>query len=240
MGIADNIRRVRERIGAAAERSGRSPDDVLLVAVTKTRLPEEIEQAALAGCFDIGENKVQEIIDKYDIVGDFQVKTEKIPNIKWHMIGHLQRNKVKYIVEKADLIHSVDSIRLAEEIDRRAGEKGVIKDVLVQVSPAGEESKFGIRPEETRGLLVSLQGFANLQVRGLMCMAPAVEDPEDVRGDFRVMKELFDDAAGRYESDFDILSMGMTNDFEVAVEEGSTLVRVGTAIFGPRRQMVTV
>ena len=234
MGIAGNINNVNEKIAAAAKRSGRSPEDILLVAVTKTRSPEEISEAIKSGCLDIGENKVQEIIGKYDIVGANTEKTDKIPNIKWHMVGHLQRNKVKYLIEKVDLIHSVDSIRLAEEISKKASEAGLVMDVLIQINPADEESKFGIDPEKTKDMVRLLcEEYPGIRVRGLMCMAPQVDDPEDVRGDFRLMKELFDEVR-KNSSGIDILSMGMTNDYEIAVEEGSTLVRVGTAIFGPR------
>jgi pyridoxal phosphate enzyme (YggS family) len=236
--IAENVINIRRRIAAAAERSGRGADDVLLVAVTKTHTPEEMIPAIEAGCTDIGENKVQEIMDKYDIVGELSAKNEKNPNIKWHMIGHLQRNKVKYIINKVCMIHSVDSLRLAEEISRRAETAGRVMDILVQVNAAGEDSKFGTSSDEAEGLVREIaEKCGSVRVKGLMSIAPAAENPEDIRRYFREVKQIYDriaadGAAGG--ADFSILSMGMTGDYEVAVEEGSTLVRVGTGIFGSR------
>jgi pyridoxal phosphate enzyme (YggS family) len=241
--IAENIINVRQRIASAAVRSGRSADDVILVAVTKTHAPEEMQEAIIGGCTDIGENKVQEITDKYDIMGSWAEKNEKKPNIKWHMIGHLQRNKVKYIMDKVCLIHSVDSLRLAEEISRRAEAAGGTMDVLIQVNAAGEDSKFGTSSDEAEGLVrETREKCRGVRVRGLMSIAPAADDPEDIRRYFREVKQIYDRIAGDGAaggSDFSILSMGMTGDYEVAVEEGSTLVRVGTGIFGPRRSTLS-
>ncbi|MDD2483497.1 MAG: YggS family pyridoxal phosphate-dependent enzyme [Eubacteriales bacterium] len=225
--IKENIADINEQKANIAKKVGRNPEDVLLVAVTKTRTAEAINEAIDAGITDIGENKVQEIQDKYDMVKP----------VHWHMIGHLQTNKVKYIIDKVSLIHSVDSLHLAEEIDRRAEAIGRTMDILIQVNAAMEESKFGISTEETGRMIEAvLSNCKNIRVRGLMSIAPYAEDPEDIRGYFREVKELYEKyAAFKHErSDFKYLSMGMSNDFEVAIEEGSSLIRVGTAIFGER------
>jgi pyridoxal phosphate enzyme (YggS family) len=236
--IRANMELVRERISAAAARAGRASDEITLVAVTKTRSPGEIEAAIEAGACDIGENKVQEITDKYDILRLFTENSRKNRNIKWHMIGHLQRNKVKYIADKVDLIHSVDSLRLAEEIDRRVSETGGTMDVLLQVNPAEEESKFGVSSDGVRRLAADIvETCGSVRIKGLMTIVPIADDPNDVRKYFSEVKSLYDrigreDACGKLE--FKWLSMGMTHDFEVAVEEGANMVRVGTGIFGPR------
>lgn len=236
--IEENIAETKRRIAAAAARVGRECDDVLLVAVTKTRAADEVLAAARHGVLDVGENKVQELSDKHEMVGMMAREGAYAPNIRWHMIGHLQRNKVKYVVGKVILIHSVDSLRLAEEIDARAAQTGVRADVLIQVNASGEASKFGISPEDTGTLVRTVaRQCANIRITGLMGIPPAADDPEDTRMYFRAMKALFDSIAGKSDGggdDFSVLSMGMTHDFEVAVEEGSTLVRVGTGIFGPR------
>ncbi len=227
MTIADNINAIEERKREAAGRAGRDPGGVLLVAVTKTHGPDEINEAIDAGITDIGENKVQEIVDKYD----------SVKPVRWHMIGHLQTNKVKYIVDKVSLIHSVDSFRLAAEIDKRCAKAGRTMDVLIQVNPAGEAQKSGVSPEATEPLIREiLAGCPNIRVKGLMFIAPEAEDPEDVRKWFREMKRLYDRLAAIEHPclDFRWLSMGMSHDFPVAVEEGSNLIRVGTAIFGAR------
>ena len=202
-------------------------DDVLLVAVSKTRTPEEVNEVIDAGATDIGENKVQEIMDKYD----------SIKPVRWHMIGHLQTNKVKYIIDKVFMIHSVDSMKLAKEIDKRAGQHGIRMNVLIQVNSAQEESKFGITVEETKGLIEEiLADCPNIIIKGLMCIAPAAENPDDIRQYFSEVRKLYDEY-GKIEHDnldFEYLSMGMSHDYPVAIEEGSNLVRVGTAIFGER------
>jgi pyridoxal phosphate enzyme (YggS family) len=236
--IAKNIALVRERIALAAAKSGVNADEVTLVAVSKTRTPEEIQSAVEAGALDLGENKVQEITAKYDILRIFTKNSTKNRNIKWHMIGHLQRNKVKYIADKVSLIHSVDSLRLAEEIDRRMGASGGTMDVLLQVNVAAEESKSGVCPGELKRLASDIvEACRNVRIRGLMTIVPAADDPEDVRKYFCEARELYD-AVGRECAcemlDFKWLSMGMTHDFEIAVEEGANMVRVGTGIFGPR------
>jgi pyridoxal phosphate enzyme (YggS family) len=236
--IGANIAQTRERIAEAAARSGRSAEEITLVAVTKTRTPEEIEAAIEAGATDLGENKVQEILDKYDILRLFTENSTKNRNIKWHMIGHLQRNKVKYITDKVGLIHSVDSLRLAEEIDRRISESGGMMEILLQVNPAGEESKFGVPSDAARRLAAAvLESCRHIRIKGLMTIVPVADDPNDVRSYFSEMKSLYDrigheNACERL--DFKWLSMGMTHDFEVAIEEGANMVRIGTGIFGPR------
>ncbi|MBE6030995.1 MAG: YggS family pyridoxal phosphate-dependent enzyme [Clostridiales bacterium] len=227
MSIKENIIKVTEIKNQAAERAGRSGDDVLLCAVTKTHGGDMINEAIDAGITDIGENKVQEIMDKFD----------SVKPVRWHMIGHLQTNKVKYIIDKVSMIHSVDSMRLAEEIDRRAGQHGITMDILIQVNSANEESKFGITTEETESLLMEiLEKCENIRVRGLMCIAPKADDPNDIAKYFREVKELYDRFAEIKDDklDFKYLSMGMSHDFEVAIAEGSNFIRVGTAIFGAR------
>ena len=227
MSIRDNIEYINRLKDEAARKSGRTGDDVLLVAVTKLHDTDEINEAIDCGITDIGENKVQEILNKY----------EKVKPVRWHLIGHLQTNKVKYIIDKVAMIHSVESLHLAKEIDKRAAQHGVTMDVLIQVNSAEEESKFGISVEETEQMIRDiLDNCPNVRIRGLMCIAPYEEDPENAAIYFREVKELFD----RYKKidhpnlDFKYLSMGMSNDFQVAIEEGSNLIRVGTAIFGQR------
>lgn len=200
---------------------------VQLVAVTKTHSPEEMNTAIDAGVTDVGENKVQEILAKYD----------KVKPVRWHLIGHLQRNKVKYIIDKVDLIHSVDSLRLAKEIEKRAAAKDTSMDILIQVNSADDENKFGISTDETEGMIKQiLENCPHIRIRGLMCMAPYEEDPEDVREYFAEVKDQYD-RFGLIEHerlDFKYLSMGMSHDYHVAMEEGANMVRVGSAIFGNR------
>lgn len=227
MSIGGNIEYIQGLKEKAAQRSGREGDDVLLVAVTKLHSADEINEAIDCGITDIGENKVQEIMDKY----------EKVKPVRWHLIGHLQTNKVKYIIDKVAMIHSVDSLHLAKEIDKRAGQHGLTMDILIQVNSAMEESKFGITTEETGQMIKDiLEQCPNIRIRGLMCIAPFEDDPEDARVYFAEVKKLYDEY-GKIQHpnlDFKYLSMGMSNDFEVAVEEGSNLIRVGTSIFGAR------
>lgn len=215
--VQDNFQKINKETG----------DDVLLVAVTKTHPADIINEAIDAGATDIGENKAQEIMDKYD-----QVKP-----VRWHMIGHLQTNKVKYIIDKVDMIHSVDSLKLAKEINKRAANHDKIMDVLVQVNSAQEESKFGVTSEETGELIDAiLANCPNVKICGLMCIAPFDENPDNVRKYFAELKKLYDDykKIEHDNLDFKYLSMGMSHDYNVAIEEGSNLVRVGTAIFGER------
>lgn len=217
----ENIKENLKKIKAELDKG------VLLLAVTKTRTPEEINAAIDEGVTDIGENKVQEITDKYD----------RVKPVRWHMIGHLQTNKVKYIIDKVHMIHSVDSMKIAKEIDKRAAAKGLIMDILIQVNPASEKSKFGISTGETENLIKEiLECCKNIRIRGLMCVVPFAEDPEEIRGYFAQVKKQYDQYGkiSHERLDFKYLSMGMTHDYKVAVEEGSNLVRIGTAIFGER------
>ena len=225
--IRGNLNKINEEIKLCAERCGRNAEDVLLCAVSKTRTPEEINIAIDAGVTDIGENKVQEIMDKFDAVKP----------VKWHMIGHLQTNKVKYIIDKVSMIHSVDSYKLAAEINKRAAQHGLVMDILLQVNSAEEESKFGITTDETEKLIKEiLDTCENIRIRGLMCIAPYADDPEDIKVYFEDVKKQYDEFCkiDHPRLDFKYLSMGMSHDFPVAIEAGSNLVRVGSAIFGER------
>ena len=227
MSIKDNVEYIKGLIAESAIKSGRAPEDILLVAVTKLHAPPEINEAIDAGITDIGENKVQEVQEKY----------EKVTPVRWHLIGHLQTNKVKNIVDKVDLIHSVDSLHLAKEIEKRAAAIDKVMDVLVQVNAAGEESKFGTSTDEAETLIKQIEeNFPHIRIRGLMCIAPFFDNPEDTRPVFREVKTLYDKYSNRHDDriDFKYLSMGMSGDFQVAIEEGANCVRVGTAIFGNR------
>ncbi|MBR4860925.1 MAG: YggS family pyridoxal phosphate-dependent enzyme [Firmicutes bacterium] len=227
MSIRENIEHINQLKAEAAARSGRKGEDVLLVAVTKLHDVDEINEAIDCGITDIGENKVQEIMDKFD----------HVKPVRWHLIGHLQTNKVKYIIDKVSMIHSVDSLRLAQEINKRAQQHSLTMDILIQVNSAEEESKFGIKTEETGQMIQDiLDTCENIRIRGLMCIAPFEENPEDARVYFAEVKKLYDEY-GKMEHphlDFQYLSMGMSGDFHVAIEEGSNLIRVGTSIFGAR------
>ena len=224
--ISSNIQAVRERMEAAAERCGRNASEITLIAVSKLHSPQEIDAAAAAGITDIGESKVQEIIAKQP-----EVKSA----LTWHFIGHLQTNKVRSVIDRVSVIHSVDSFHLAREIDTRAQQKGLVKDILLQVNAAQEDTKFGISAEETVPLAEKIaEELKNVKIRGLMQIAPFAEDPEAVRRYFRQVRELFEKLRNGGFKDMDMLSMGMSHDFETAIEEGSTHIRVGTAIFGER------
>ena len=224
--IAQNYLNVKKRVAEAAVRSGRQPEDVTLIAVSKTKPVSEIARAVEAGARIMGENKVQEITAKYD----------ELPGVEWHLIGHLQTNKVKYIIDKVKMIHSVDSLHLAEEISKRAHNAGRVMDVLAEVNIGGEESKSGVPPEAAEELCLSMAHLEGIRIRGLMTVAPFVENPRESRYYFAKMNKLFVDIKSKnYDNiNMDYLSMGMTNDFEVAIEEGANIVRVGTAIFGAR------
>lgn len=225
--IQENIMEIKERIKQAALRSGRLPEDILLLAVTKTIDTDRIQEAVEAGLTSLGENKVQEILDKYETMGE---------NVKWHLIGHLQTNKVKYIIDKVELIHSVESLKLAEEIEKRAAAKNIIMPILVEVNIAQEDSKFGLHPSEVETFIRNISTMQHICVKGLMTVAPYVENPEENRYYFRQLRELLVDINEKKIDNvhMDILSMGMTGDYEVAIEEGATIVRVGTGIFGER------
>lgn len=225
--IAENLARVRERIQEAARRSGRDPERVRLVAVSKTVDPERARQAVEAGAKILGENYVQEAQKKIEVLGH---------EISWHFIGHLQRNKAKVAVHLFDLIHAVDSINLAQELDRQAKLQGKVLPVLLQINIGGEATKFGAQEKEILLLAEKLSAMAGIEVKGLMTMPPFFEDPEASRPYFVELRKLGERLAQQKipRISTEELSMGMSNDFEVAVEEGATLVRVGTAIFGPR------
>ena len=225
--IQENLETVKERIQNACRRAGRNPDEVTLIAVSKTKPVEMLQEAYEAGVREFGENKPQELRDKYPCLPQ---------DIHWHMIGHLQRNKIKYLIDKVCLIHSVDSLRLAEAIDEEAGKRGLRVSVLAEVNMAGEESKFGVTPQEAPFFVEALSRFPHLRVEGLMTIAPFTEHPEENRPYFRNLKKLSVDIQAKNIDNVCMrhLSMGMTGDFEVAVEEGATMVRVGTGIFGAR------
>ncbi len=225
--ISDNIKKIQKNIEKSCQKAGRDPKEVTLIAVSKTKPIPMLEEAYQAGSRDFGENKVQEIMDKHPALPE---------DIRWHMIGHLQRNKVKYIVDKVALVHSVDSLRLAEELSRQAGKKQAEIDVLVEVNIAEEESKFGTSRAEAIQLVEEMAKLPHIHVKGLMTIAPFVEDPEENRKYFRQIKELSVDITKKNIDNvsMSVLSMGMTNDYMVAVEEGATMVRVGTGIFGER------
>ena len=225
--IQENIKLVEENIKKACEKVGRDVNEVTLIAVSKTKPYTAIEEALPTGVKDYGENKVQELCDKYEILPK---------DIKWHMIGHLQRNKVKYLVGKASLIHSVDSIRLAEQIEKEYAKADEIANILIEVNMAQEESKFGITSEETEQLVREIAKFPHIRIKGLMTIAPYTDNPESNRVYFRNMKKLSVDIENKNIDNvsMSVLSMGMTGDYQVAVEEGATLVRVGTGIFVER------
>ena len=225
--INDNLEHVKERVKAACMRSGRNPDDVTILAVSKTKPAEDIMALYEAGQRDFGENYVQELREKH----------ERLPSdIRWHMIGHLQRNKVKYIADFIEMIHSVDSAALALTIEKEAAKHDRVIPVLIEVNVAGEESKYGVTPDEVPELARVIGDLPHVSLRGLMTSAPLVQDPEEDRAVFRKLAQLGVDMNLENDNNVkvDVLSMGMSNDFEVAVEEGSTCVRVGTVIFGAR------
>lgn len=228
--IKDNIQEVFDNIKAACERSGRNMDEVTLISVSKTKPVEMLVEAYDAGSRNFGENKVQELCDKYEVLQD------KYSDINWHMIGHLQRNKVKYIADKVCLIHSVDSFRLAEQISNEAVKKNRVINILIEVNVACEDTKFGVTVEDALPLIQEIHNLPGIHISGLMTIAPYVENPEENRPIFKKLKQLSIDIEGLNLDNvtMGVLSMGMTNDYTVAVEEGATLVRVGTGIFGER------
>lgn len=227
LGVADRYRRVLDQVAEAALRVGRSPDEITVVAVSKGVDDERIREAVAAGVRVLGENRVQEALKKRERLADL--------GVSWHLVGHLQTNKVKYAVKLFDLIHSLDSVRLAREIQKRAEERGPVP-VLVEVNLSGEASRFGVREEELRPLLEEVATLPLVRVEGLMTIAPVVERMEEARPCFRRLYELAQKVRewGIPGVNMRELSMGMSADFPVAVEEGATMIRVGTAIFGPR------
>ena len=230
--LAKNLQLVEKKIEEACKRAQRAREEVTLIAVSKTKPMSMIDEIYREGVRDFGENKVQELTEKY----------EQLPkDIQWHMIGHLQRNKVKYIIGKTKLIHSVDSLRLAETIQQEAAKRAIKADILVEVNVAQEESKFGLKMEEVLPFIEKISSFPNICVKGLMTIAPYVENPEENRLIFRSLRKLFIDINDKNIDNvyMSVLSMGMTNDYEIAVEEGATMVRVGTGIFGERNYATT-
>lgn len=225
--ILENIKQVEENIIKFCEKVGRDPKEVTLIAVSKTKPYTAIEEALPSGVLDYGENKVQELTEKYEILPK---------DIRWHMIGHLQRNKVKYLVGKVELIHSVDSLRLANQIETEFAKKNEIANILIEVNMANEESKFGITSETTEQLVREISKLEHVRINGLMTIAPYTDNPETNREYFRNMKKLLVDITEKNIDNvsMNVLSMGMTGDYQVAIEEGATMIRVGTGIFGER------
>ena len=225
--LKENLKTVEEHVQEACKRAGRSREEVTLIAVSKTKPLEMLQEIYGEGVRDFGENKVQELCDKM----------EQLPSdIRWHMIGHLQRNKVHQVIDKAVLIHSVDSLRLARQIETDAAKLGLDVDILLEVNVAREESKYGFLMEEVEDAIMQIKDFPHVHIKGLMTIAPFVDNPEENRG---IFKKLFEFAVDIGDKNIDnvtmsVLSMGMTGDYEVAIEEGATMVRVGTGIFGAR------
>ena len=225
--IKENLISVENEIREACLRAGRRREDVTLIAVSKTKPVSDLEEAYALGVRVFGENKVQELADKYEVLPK---------DIEWHMIGHLQRNKEKYIIDKVALIHSVDSLRLAETIEKEAAKRNITVNILIEVNVAREESKFGLMPEELEEFIAKISDFSHIRVKGLMTLAPYVADSEENRVIFQRLHKLSVDIETKNVDNITmrVLSMGMTNDYSVAVEEGATMVRVGTGIFGTR------
>lgn len=225
--IANNLQDVESKIVEACKKAKRNRNEVTLIAVSKTKPVSMLEEAYHEGIRVFGENKVQELVDKYD----------QLPSdIHWHLIGHLQRNKVKYVVDKVELIHSVDSLRLVETIEQEAAKKNVVANILIEVNVAEEDSKFGLKIDEVIPFIETIANYAHVKIKGLMTIAPYVENPEENRSVFSRLRKLSVDIAEKNIDNVsvEILSMGMTNDYQVAIEEGATMIRVGTGIFGER------
>lgn len=222
-----NLEIVLEKIHKACEKVGRKPEDVKLLGASKTVPPERIREFYTCGLKVYGENRVQEFLKKYEALSDL--------DIEWHFIGYLQSNKVKYLINKVVLIHSLDRKSLADEIQKRAQKANIIQDTLIEVNVGGEETKAGVEPDKLKELFEYTLSLPNIRILGLMCIPPYLENPEDVRPYFIRLRELKEEL----EKDFNVklphLSMGMSHDFEVAIEEGATIVRIGTALFGERK-----
>lgn len=229
--IKENLAEVEQKICAACKRAGRDRSEVTLITVSKTNPVSSLKEAMDCGIRIFGENKVQEMLEKQEELPD---------DLEWHMIGHLQRNKVKYLMGRVALIHSVDSFRLAQEISKEAVKQNITQDILVEINVAEEESKFGITTNEAIDLVSEIANLPNIHIKGLMTIAPFVADPEENREVFRALKKLSVDIRRKNIDNvtMNVLSMGMTNDYEVAIEEGATMVRVGTGIFGKRSYTV--
>ncbi len=225
---------VRERIHRAARRVGRSGDDILLVAVSKGHPPEAVVAACTLGVRDFGENRVEEGGPKVELVARY-LTSQGMDVPRWHLIGHLQSRKAAQAIGPYALIHSVDRVKIARRLERFSAAVGHIQSILLEVNVSGEETKFGFRPEEVEQAVEEIADMKHLRIQGLMTMAPFVDDPEDVRFVFSALRSLRERLARLYPRvEWHHLSMGMSNDFEVAIEEGATIVRIGTAIFGPR------
>lgn len=224
MSIKSNLEQIQSRITKVCEASGRNPEDVMLLAVTKTRSVKEINEIISLGVENIGENRVQELIKKYDDIS---------PKARWHLIGHLQTNKVKYIADKVCMIHSVESISLAKEISKQCKKHSRVMDILIEVNISGEESKSGIAPNEIFSFIDEICGYDNIKIRGLMTMAPKGADDNELHDIFSQLSQLaVDISEKKYDNiSMDFLSMGMSGDFEIAISEGSNIVRIGTALF---------
>ncbi len=224
--ISENLNKIREKIDGAAKKSGREGKDITLIAVTKTYSVDMINEAIDNGVTDIGENKVQEIVEKYD----------GVKPVRWHLIGHLQTNKVKYIIDKVHMIHSVDSIHLMDEIERQAKKHNIVMNILIQINISGEETKFGIRPEQLEEMLVHAGELENVKVCGLMTILPKIDTDISLRLHFDNIKHIFIDIRNKKYDNvcMKYMSMGMSGDYEIAIEEGSNMVRIGRAIFGER------
>lgn len=229
--VKDNYKYIKGQVEECAKACGRNPEDITLIAVSKTKPLSNIEELIEIGVEDFGENKVQELCEKFEHVSK---------PVRFHLIGHLQTNKVKYIVDKACLIHSVDSVKLAKEIQKEAAKKQVTAEILIEVNVAKEDSKFGLLVDEVIPFIEEIATYPNLHVNGLMTIAPFVENPEENRKYFSALKQLSLDIILKNidNIDMNVLSMGMTNDYKVAIEEGATMVRVGTAIFGARNYSI--
>jgi len=231
MAIKESIFKVKERITLACAKVHRDPNSITIVAVSKGRTTEQIEEALESGITEIGENRVQEAIIKYT---KHQAPSTKHQAVKLHMVGHLQTNKAKEAVEIFDLIQSVDSLRLAQEIDKQAAKINKVQEILIEVNTSGEATKFGIKPEDTIKVIKEIIKFKNINIKGLMTIAPLVDNSEKTRKYFRALKELRDNINYELRTmnyELNLLSMGMTDDFEVAIEEGANMVRIGRAIF---------
>lgn len=236
--LYNNLKRVKERVERAANKSGRDISEITILPVSKTVDVDDVETIMEFGLNEFGENRVQELLRKYEY---FEMKNNNITQTdinqikkpSWHLIGHLQTNKIKYIIDKVKLIHSVDSMKLANEINNQAEKHGIVMPVLLQVNVSGEESKFGVDVEHIFDIVTKMSYLSNIRLKGLMTMAPNVSDPEDVRGVFKGLKALSVDLQVKkiHNIDMSILSMGMSHDFEVAIEEGANIVRIGSSIF---------
>jgi pyridoxal phosphate enzyme (YggS family) len=224
-GVKGNLTRLRERIAEAARRAGKDPDRIQQVLVTKEVPPERIREAYECGERKFGENRVQDFLDKHAALPR---------DIEWHFVGHLQTNKVKALLGKVRLIHSLDSLHLAREVDRRASGMGLVADILVQVNTTGEPTKHGVKPSELPALMESLGSCRSIRVRGLMTIGPLTGDERRIHDAFRTLSSLREEWARRMNADFEYLSMGMSGDFEIAIEEGANLLRIGTAVFSEK------